>query len=95
MGQRGLKLNGLTWVEVEDLTEALIYCLAEFDGYLYAGADAKIYRSSDGTTWAEVEDTSQSIVYCLAEFDGYLYAGTGNSGKIYRSSDGTTWAEVE
>jgi len=88
---------GTVWIEVEDTVEYEISCLAEFDGYLYAGTGTvgKIYRSSDGTTWAEVEDTSQSIVYCLAEFDGYLYAGTGNSGKIYRSSDGTTWAEVE
>jgi len=82
-----------------------VTALAEFSGYLYAGASnwnsdhGQIWRTTDETTWENVTPTSlaSNALLELSVYEGYLYAGTGwggSAGQIWRSSDGITWSAM-
>ena len=70
--------------------------LVQFDGQLYVGTHAGLYRLPSGTdVWEAVASfPAGNIVFSLAvdETNQRIYAGTG--GGLYRSSDGNLWERV-
>ena len=85
----------------------LLYTLAEFNGYLYAGtyADnahgAEVWRTANGTDWTRVvengfdNDLYNTSVLSLMAFNGNLYASTRHGDWISDShTDGPLGAEV-
>ena len=82
-----------------------VTALAEFDGYLYAGASnwdshhGQIWRFANDIMWENVtpDSLASNAVIELTTFDDHLYAGTGwdgSAGQIWRSDDGVTWSVV-
>ena len=76
-----------------------VWCLAEYDGKLYAGAgsilgDAGVVYVYDPTQsppgWSIAIDTGEDNVGGLGVYDGKLYVGTSYDGLIY-VYDGTSW----
>ncbi len=70
--------------------------VSQFNGALYAGTHAGLYRLPTGTdTWQAVPAVpAGTIIFSLVtdEINKVLYAGTG--GGLYRSSDGELWERV-
>lgn len=85
--------NGSTWSISQDWlhdnTVHHIFCLAVYNGKLYAGTgDIGKIRVFDGSIWNDEFNTGQTNVNCMAVYDGKLYAGTykhhyTNQGNIY------------
>jgi hypothetical protein len=81
--------------------------LAEFAGYLYAGAGneadgAQLWRTQDGASWEQTippgfGDPNNQTVEVVFAFQNQLYIGVKNvqSGlEVWRSPDGTNWGQV-
>ncbi len=81
--------------------------MAEFGGYLYAGAGnsvdgAQLWRSNDGTSWTQVitpgfGDGNNQQVEAVFVFQNELYASTQNGVtgmELWRSADGATWEQA-
>jgi hypothetical protein len=89
---------------------AAIVTLAEFDGALYAGSDARdtdatLFRSTDGgATWSAVEASlPHAPALALRAHDGRLFAAmsrilsgpaAGDGAGVWATADGATWAPV-
>ena len=104
--------NGNTWTPVTDPgfgssyadTNAVVFDMVEFNGYLYAGTGkwwddgvpGQIWRSSDGTNWELVEGNgfgngNNVGIVNFAVFNNTLYASTFNTNdglEIWRSATG-------
>ncbi len=72
-----------------------VYAFSEQHGYLYAGTECGLFRSSDdGTTWSEISsDVLQGVIPTIvSQMDGDLL--TGSLFGVQRSTDdGLTWEE--
>ena len=81
--------------------------MAEFGGYLYAGAGnvtsgAQLWRTLDGAKWEQAttagfDDPNNRKVEAVFVFENRLYAGVRNTltgMEVWRSSNGTTWEQV-
>ena len=71
-----------------------IRSLMEYQGNLYAGTHAGIYRLADGATvWQPVPAfPDNGIVFSLLADGDTLYAGTSSA--LYQSPDGDSWTRV-
>ncbi|MBK8050164.1 MAG: hypothetical protein IPK16_25515 [Anaerolineales bacterium] len=86
--------DGATWTRLDGglIGEARrIREIIEFNGNLYAGTHAGLYRLPvGGTTWEQMTGfTDPGIIYSLAIHNDVLYAGTDTN--LYQSADGQTW----
>jgi len=87
-----------TVVLSSDGAKTSIFCLAVYNGRLYAGqtgstgdGDVLVY---DGSSWSVSYNGSQTGIYSLAAYNGKLYAGQGQGtglGDIY-VFDGASWS---
>lgn len=81
--------------------------MAEFGGYLYAGAGntatgAQLWRSNDGATWVQAippgfSDPNNQQVEMVFVFQNQLYIGMQNAVtgmEIWRTADGALWEQI-
>jgi hypothetical protein len=81
--------------------------LAEFAGYLYAGAGndtmgAQLWRTSDGVAWTQAitpafSDSNNEKVELVFVYQNQLYASVKNTFtglEVWRSPDGTNWEQA-
>lgn len=81
--------------------------MAEFGGYLYAGAGntvdgAQLWRSNDGENWEQVitpgfGDANNQIIEAVYAFQNHLYVSTKNTQtgiEMWRTADGSVWEQV-
>ena len=78
-----LEFDGSTWiVNRNEGTRSRVYCLAVFNGELYAGFGSgagygDIFKY-DGTAWTLNFNGGQEQIRSLAVYNGKLYAGQGS-----------------
>jgi hypothetical protein len=94
--------GGVNWKKVDQPGFSTRRCISDNLGYLYAGQNDPIKRSTDkGLTWEDSKDGTSGGFFDIAAFaiapNGDIYAGNQGitGGMVYRSSDhGTTWNPV-
>ena len=103
--------GGLDWTAVITnefgSTTTLAGGLAEFGGYLYAGAGntvdgAQLWRTNDGATWTQAitpgfGDPSNQTVEMVFVFQNQLYVSVNNTAtgiEIWRTADGSLWEQA-
>ncbi|MEM2874861.1 MAG: PQQ-binding-like beta-propeller repeat protein [Candidatus Hadarchaeales archaeon] len=83
------------WSVAYDTPEGGVYCLAVYNGKLFAGTgtDGKIYVY-DGNSWEVSYDSYQETIMAFAVYDGKLYAAGEPNESIF-VYDGEEWTEME
>jgi hypothetical protein len=85
---------GITYIDYD----SHVFSLAEYNGRLYAGAEAHsasgpygaVILVYDGLTWSIAYHADEDQIRCMAVYDDKLYAGGYPAGIIY-DFDGTSW----
>jgi photosystem II stability/assembly factor-like uncharacterized protein len=96
---RGLQFSldlGQNWKAVSGLKETRVQCLAQYQGVLYAGTGAGVFRSRDaGRTWqSAAAGLPEPSILALAGGGGCIFAGDNSVG-VFRSKDqGDHWSPV-
>ncbi|MEM2878626.1 MAG: WD40 repeat domain-containing protein, partial [Candidatus Hadarchaeales archaeon] len=87
--------SAANWSVAYDTPEGGVYCLAVYNGKLFAGTgtDGKIYVY-DGSTWELSYDSFEETITSFAIYGGKLYAGGDPNGGIF-IYDGVEWSEME
>ncbi|HTH54594.1 MAG TPA: hypothetical protein VL728_01025 [Cyclobacteriaceae bacterium] len=84
--------EGATWVSAVTKINSSVRALHANAGFLLAGADDGIYKSTDkGSTWKKVFNGPQ--VNGFAQRNKSIYAGLSN-GAIHSNDDGGTWKYI-
>lgn len=92
--------GGANWKKVTQTGFSTRRCISDNEGYMYAGQNDPIMRSTDkGLTWQESKQGTSGGFFDIAVFaiasNGDIYAGNQGitGGMVYRSSDhGNSWS---
>jgi hypothetical protein len=83
--------NGTNWnLAGTSLYSRIVFSLTKFGGYLYAGTDLGVWRTSNNGAYWSVTSINNNSTYSLASNQTRVFAGLHNSGLFY-SSGGTGW----
>jgi ligand-binding sensor domain-containing protein len=88
--------NGVTWSEVGLCCASVLSLCSDLNGYVYAGTNTTIYRSS-GTfiNWTQMNNgLPTNSVRALLKSDSLIFAGTYGDGVYVTANNGTTWTQV-
>jgi photosystem II stability/assembly factor-like uncharacterized protein len=88
--------SGNTWEDITSIIHRPVWALESFQNHIYAGAEGRLYHSSDyGVSWDSITIfTSGSILTIFINDSNYIFVGTWGDGVYISKDEALSWQKI-
>jgi ligand-binding sensor domain-containing protein len=88
--------SGVSWAEVGLCCASVLSLCSDLNGYVYAGTNTSVYRSSGAfTNWTQMNNGFPSnSVRAIVKSGSMIFSGTYGNGVFVTANNGTSWTQV-